>query len=154
MRWTPGRSSGDVVDRRGASGFRGGGLKMGLGGTVILLILSLVFGRDFLSLADTSTAPPGQMTGEGGPVVSTPAEDSLYQFVDWVVGDAQDAWTRIFQQAGAPYQRAKVVVYRDLYLDHMTTHLNHPQYWAEDYYNYAHWVAQFGVYAISQTYAP
>lgn len=42
--------------------------------------------------------------------------------------------------------------YRDLFLAHVTTHLNHPQYWAEDYNHYAHWVAQFGVYAISQTY--
>jgi len=52
------------------------------------------------------------------------------------------------------YQSSGDPAYRDLYLDHMTTHLNHPQYWAEDYNNYAHWVAQFGVYAISQTYAP
>lgn len=52
------------------------------------------------------------------------------------------------------YQATTDPEYRDLYLDHMITHLNHPQYWAEDYNNYAHWVAQFGVYAISQTYAP
>lgn len=52
------------------------------------------------------------------------------------------------------YQASGAVAYRDIYLEHMNTHLNHPQYWAEDYDNYAHWVAQFGVYAISQTYAP
>jgi len=52
------------------------------------------------------------------------------------------------------YKASDVVAYRDLFLDHMITHLYHPQYWAEDYYKYAHWVAQFGVYAISQTYAP
>jgi hypothetical protein len=27
-----------------------------------------------------------------------------------------------------------------------------PQYWATDYGRYAHWVAQFGVYALAQTY--
>lgn len=43
---------------------------------------------------------------------------------------------------------------RDLYLDHLLTHIEQPQYWAEDYFKYAHWVAQFGVYAISQTYEP
>lgn len=52
------------------------------------------------------------------------------------------------------YKASDVVAYRDLFLDHMLTHLYHPQYWAEDYNKYAHWVAQFGVYAISQTYAP
>lgn len=50
------------------------------------------------------------------------------------------------------YEATDDVAYRDLFLDHMITHLEHPQYWAEDYGNYAHWVAQFGVYAISQTY--
>ncbi len=50
------------------------------------------------------------------------------------------------------YEATDDTAYRDLYLDHMITHLEHPQYWAEDYGNFAHWVAQFGVYAISQTY--
>jgi len=27
-----------------------------------------------------------------------------------------------------------------------------PQYWAEDYYSYSHWVAQFGVYGIALSY--
>ena len=51
------------------------------------------------------------------------------------------------------YQASDDLSYRDLFVAHVTTHLNHPQYWAEDYNQYAHWVAQFGVYAISQTYA-
>ena len=45
------------------------------------------------------------------------------------------------------------VAHRDMFLDHMITHLEHPQYWAENDDNYAHWAAQFAVYAISQTYA-
>lgn len=93
------------------------------------------------------------------------------QHADWLAGwsPAAPALTPIDEPAAAHisglnfsrawglwslYQASGELVYRDLYLDHMTTHLNHPQYWAEDYYNYAHWVAQFGVYAISQTYAP
>src|SRR5690606_8919705 len=43
---------------------------------------------------------------------------------------------------------------RDLYLDHLLTHIDHPEYWAEDYYKYSHWVAQFGVYALALTYEP
>ena len=50
------------------------------------------------------------------------------------------------------YRATHDLAYRDLFLAHVTTHLNNPQYWAEDYNRYAHWVAQFGVYAISQTY--
>lgn len=38
--------------------------------------------------------------------------------------------------------------YRDLYVDHVRTHVLQPQYWAQDYWSYSHWVAQFGVHAI------
>ncbi len=93
------------------------------------------------------------------------------QHADWLAGwsPAGPALTPIDEPAAAHisglnfsrawglwslYQASGELVYRALYLDHMNTHLNHPQYWAEDYNSYAHWVAQFGVYAISQTYAP
>jgi hypothetical protein len=41
MRWTPGGVSGNIEDRRGGprlSGFGGGGMKLGLGGTLLLLV--------------------------------------------------------------------------------------------------------------------
>ena len=51
MRWTPGGDSSDVEDRRddsggGGFGFGGGGfggIHIGLGGMIIILVLSLVF---------------------------------------------------------------------------------------------------------------
>ena len=48
MDWTPGGTSQDVEDRRGSTGggFGGGGL--GIVGFVVLLIISLVTGRNFL----------------------------------------------------------------------------------------------------------
>jgi hypothetical protein len=39
----------------------------------------------------------------------------------------------------------------DLWLDHVNTHLRHPEWWAEDYDRYAHWIPQFGIYAIGMT---
>lgn len=39
--------------------------------------------------------------------------------------------------------------YRDQYVQHFVTQMNQPEYWREDYKNYGHWVAQFGVYAIA-----
>ena len=97
MRWTPGGPSRDLEDRRGSSGrgFGGGGMRMGLGGMVVLAVLSLVFGQNFFSLAggggpvETGAAPPGAE----GPVASTPAEDSLVLFVSVVLDDAQNVWT-------------------------------------------------------------
>ena len=42
--------------------------------------------------------------------------------------------------------------WRDRYVDHVLTHVEQPEYWADDYLYYAHWVAQFGVYAIALSY--
>ncbi len=70
MRWTPGGPSADVEDRRGQSyggGFRGGPASIGV--MLVLLVLSLLTGRNFLALLGpggvetTSDAP----TESGGP---------------------------------------------------------------------------------------
>ncbi len=58
MRWTPGGSTDDVEDRRdesGGGGFRPGGIHLGLGGIIVLFILSLIFKRDFLSLVSNGS---------------------------------------------------------------------------------------------------
>ncbi|MFV8753974.1 DUF2891 family protein [Nannocystaceae bacterium ST9] len=39
--------------------------------------------------------------------------------------------------------------YRDLYVEHVFRHVEQPDYWAEDYGQHAHWIAQFGIHAIS-----
>ena len=53
MRWTPGGRSSDIEDDRDSSGGGGGfgGIHIGIGGFLILLVLSLVFHRNFLALA-------------------------------------------------------------------------------------------------------
>ena len=38
--------------------------------------------------------------------------------------------------------------YRDLWLDHVETHLGQPEYWREDYQSHSHWIPQFGILAI------
>ncbi len=54
MRWTPGGRSDDVEDRRGESpaggGFGGGGMRLGIGGFLLLAVLSLIFKKDFFAL--------------------------------------------------------------------------------------------------------
>jgi len=39
--------------------------------------------------------------------------------------------------------------FRKQYVDHIVRHMNLPQYWRDDYQKYAHWVPQFGIYAIA-----
>src|SRR6267378_8521210 len=54
MRWTPGGESQDVEDRRdesgGGGGFQFGGMHIGVGGAILLLILSFVFKTNFFAL--------------------------------------------------------------------------------------------------------
>jgi len=112
MKWQRGYQSSNVDDRRGAGGGRLPGGRLGLGGIVILLVLSLVFKKDFLSLA-------GGLAGESGPaaasgeVVSTPEEDSTKQFVSFVLDDAQSTWDSIFASNGSQYQDARLILFRD-----------------------------------------
>jgi predicted metalloprotease len=114
MRWTPGGKSSDIDDERGATGgFGGGGLRVGLGGAVVLLVLSLVFHQNFFALLGGGGGAPAPQTGQAAPVASTPAEDREVQFVSFVLDDAQKTWTDIFQQAGQQYRHARLTLFRD-----------------------------------------
>ena len=117
MRWTRGNRSSDIEDRRGegGGGFGGvriGGGSIGIGGAVILLILSLVFGQNFFALLGDGEMAPGP--GDGGqsapPRKASPAEEELADFVSFVLDDVQATWTREFAQLGREYERARLVL--------------------------------------------
>jgi uncharacterized protein len=116
MRWTPGGSSDDVEDRRdesgGGGGFQIGGIHLGLGGVVVLFILSLIFKRDFLSLLSTGSV--GTSTTVSQPdTARDQQEQPLVQFVTFVLNDAQSTWSQILPAQGVPYRHAKLVLFRD-----------------------------------------
>jgi len=108
MRWTPGGRSGDLEDQRGGGGMglplgRGG---LGIGGVLILLVLSFIFKQDFLSLVGgggPSAAVPGH-------AVNDPAEERQVQFVSFVLDDSQRTWQELL---GGKYRNAKLVLFRD-----------------------------------------
>ena len=50
-------------------------------------------------------------------------------------------WT-VFEQTGD-------LAFRDLYVRHILTHMDKPEYWRDDYRQHGHWVPQFGIYAIA-----
>ena len=121
MRWTRGERSSDIEDRRGepggGSGIRlGGGAQLGLGGTVILLVLSLLFGQNFFSMLDGggSVVPtdPGRQA-PSAPVQRPAAEEELVDFISFVLDDVQDTWSDEFKRMGREYQRARLVLFTD-----------------------------------------
>jgi uncharacterized protein len=116
MRWTPGGGSDDVEDRRSESGggFRPGGIHLGLGGIVVLFILSLIFKRDFLSLVSNGSMGTGTTAEQSDPARDQ-QEQPLKQFVTFVLNDAQNTWSQILPQQGVPYRHAKLVLFRDAY---------------------------------------
>lgn len=112
MKWQRGYQSSNVEDRRGSGGGRMPGGRLGLGAIVILLLLSIVFKRDFLSLAG-GMAGDAPMSGAAGEPVSTPAEDSTKQFVSFVLDDAQQTWAAIFASNNTAYSDARLILFRD-----------------------------------------
>jgi uncharacterized protein len=114
MRWTPGEVSGDIEDRRASGGPRISGAHLGVGGTILLVLLSFVFKRDLVSLF-SGAQDTGQVAGQASrSAVQDPAEANLVQFVSFVLDDAQKTWDRVLpQQGGVPYRHAKLVLFRD-----------------------------------------
>jgi predicted metalloprotease len=118
MRWTPGGENPDIEDRRGAGG-GGGGFgfgprHIGIGGFVVLLVLSLVFKRNFFALlgAGSDTSQPAPVPGPR--VAGASAEDRTKELVGFVLGDVQNTWTQEFAKMNRPYEHAKLVLFDDL----------------------------------------
>src|SRR5437763_6357160 len=106
MRWTPGDRS-NIEDMRGRSGRA---VPLGIGGFVILLLLSWATGTDFLSLFTQQGSSPTETVGTSGDRSSSPAEERRVDFVDAVTKDAQDTWAQLL---GTRYRRTHVVLFRD-----------------------------------------
>jgi len=109
----------DVEDRRGAGGgfSFGRGPQIGCGGAVVLLVLSLLTGRNFFTLFDGSGGGPAvQQPGptSTAPIDQSPEEKEASEFSGFVMNDAQNTWTSVFQREGVEYQRTKIVLFRDM----------------------------------------
>ena len=111
MKWTPGGRSPNLEDRRGA---RGGLGTLGVGGGLVMLILSLIFGPQVFD-QEGGGAPADMISG--GEIGLSPEdsarEEPMVQFVSFVLDDAQTTWANAFRSAGSDYRPAKLVLFRD-----------------------------------------
>jgi predicted metalloprotease len=84
---------------------------LGVGGLLLLLVLSWATGIDLTSIAGGGggSAPPGSV-GTGGPVNASPEEERLVDMVDAVMDDAQTTWQQLL---GGRYQKTTAVLFRD-----------------------------------------
>ncbi|HEY1404746.1 MAG TPA: neutral zinc metallopeptidase [Pyrinomonadaceae bacterium] len=100
MRWRGRRESANVEDRRGVSR---GGMAVGGGlGTIVLVVLALLFGADPRELLDQGQGNPAQGTQTTRQV--NPQEDELKRFSSVVLAETEDVWNTLFQQAGRRYR--------------------------------------------------
>ena len=86
------------------------GAPLGIGGLLVVLLLSWVTGVDILSLLGGGGPPPSEYVGTSGRMEAPPEEERLVDFVDAVMEDAQTTWSELL---GDRYQETRAVLFRD-----------------------------------------
>jgi predicted metalloprotease len=104
----------NVEDVRGQSGGRRVGMRLGLGTMLLLLVLSVVFKRDFFQLVGgTGDMQAGMPAGPALTPEQQAREDSLAHLMSAVLDSTQGDWATIFPGLGSQYRDARLVLYRD-----------------------------------------
>src|SRR5262245_30557185 len=106
MRWTMGRRSENIEDRRGGGGgvplIAGGGI-----GSIVVLLIALYFGIDPGILLQTEAPPPSQTE----PSAAAGRHDELRDFVSVVLADTEDTWREQFRRMNREYRDPKLVLF-------------------------------------------
>jgi len=117
MRWSSGGESEDIEDRRddgGGGGFQFGGMHMGIGGAIILLILSFIFKTNLFTLLSGGAGDSGPAAVRQPDKARDASEQPLVNFVSFALDDTQKTWSQLLpQQTGKSYRHAKLVLFRD-----------------------------------------
>jgi uncharacterized protein len=84
---------------------------LGIGGFLVVLVLSLVFGVDLFSVLGVASPLGG---GPSSPGFAPPARGADDQekvaFVSAVLDDTQALWADLFRESGLPYEEAQLVL--------------------------------------------
>jgi predicted metalloprotease len=109
MKWEDRGQSRNVEDRRASRGPARTGASLGIGGLIIIGLISLLTGTNlfsFLGIGPGTTTPPPTQE-------SLDAEQEQVSFVSFVLDDVQGMWTQVFAASDVPWQDAQLVLYRD-----------------------------------------
>ena len=114
MRWSGGRRSTNIEDRRGGGGI---GIPIGIAGggigTVVLLLLALFFGVDPSIVMDQGGGPPVEYSTESpsSSPQTAPREDPAREFVAVILADTEDTWGELFRRMDREYRPPKLVLF-------------------------------------------
>ena len=103
------RTSSNVEDRRRVSGGTIAGV--GVGGTLIVVLLSLFLGRnptDVLQQIQSQNVTTTENQRE-----FTKEEQELAEFASKILASTEDVWTEVFKSMGKTYRAPKMVLYTD-----------------------------------------
>jgi len=114
MRWKGQRQSSHVEDRRGRGGrIAKGGAKMSIWTILIVIVISVVTGKNPLSLMQMvggSQQGASSQSSTSAPRISA-AEQELAAFAKTVQASTEDAWTAEFKRRGSQYQAPGMVLF-------------------------------------------
>jgi len=102
MQWRGRRQSSNVDDQRGRSGMGGMAFKGGLGTVAIVVVISLILGKNPLSVLQEMQTQQGPATEQTTNYQPTPEEEELGQFVRVVLADTEDVWKSLLQSYREP----------------------------------------------------
>ncbi|MBA4055936.1 MAG: flagellar biosynthesis protein FlgM, partial [Marivirga sp.] len=101
MQWRGRRQSGNVDDQRGRSG-GGMAIKGGIGTIAIVVVISLILGKNPLSVLQEIQTETGAPTEQNTNWQPTAEETELGQFVSVVLADTEDVWNKLLQDYREP----------------------------------------------------
>lgn len=110
MKWERARKSRNVEDRRGRRAVAAGG-GLGLGGIAIVVIISLVLGKNPMEMLGLV----GEITGAVQPSspAAAPVDDEASRFVAAILGETEDVWSGLFERMGRRYEPPRLVLFTD-----------------------------------------
>jgi predicted metalloprotease len=109
MKLDDSRRSDNVEDDRGGGGGGIRGLHLGLGGTVVVLVIGYFMGVSPSTLLSLVSGGDGSQATAPTPAAS--ANDPQVDFVRAILGETEDVWGVYFKNMGKTYVRPKLVLF-------------------------------------------
>jgi predicted metalloprotease len=112
MRWSTGRRSDNIEDRRGirlSRKAKGGGI-----GMLLFVIVALYFGVDPSIILHQGTEMGERTSIQTIPVQPSAADNELADFVSVVLADTEDTWRILFKKMGKNYKEPNLVLFTGL----------------------------------------
>lgn len=106
MDWGKGRRSDNVEVRSG-----GGGGRLSLGAVAVVVVLSLLFGKNPLEMLGLVDQLSQQMPQAQQATPADQSKDPKVDFVRAILGSTEDVWTARFAALGRDYERPRLVLF-------------------------------------------